>query len=63
MPSYLNLKCANKILFTGELLQLFQAKYLNEIFFSGDIETTASNNSDSNITKQQFVSDFDKGKK
>jgi hypothetical protein len=29
-PSYLNLKTANKILFTGEALQLFKPKFVNE---------------------------------
>lgn len=65
MPSYLNLKCANKILFTGELLQLFQAKFLNEISNSDDttmvtlnkssiLDSTTANN------KTQFISEFDK---
>ena len=48
VPSYLNLKTANKILFTGELLQLFQAKYLNELNSKGD------------GSKSNHLSEFDK---
>ena len=36
LPSYLNLKVANKILFTGELLQLFQASHMSEAFGQSD---------------------------
>lgn len=57
LPSYLNMKCANKILFTGELLQLFQAKFLNEI---NNDETFSSLDSTYNLNKTQFVSEFDK---
>ncbi|CAF0716055.1 unnamed protein product, partial [Brachionus calyciflorus] len=39
LPSYISFKIANKILFTGELLQLFKAKSLNEIY-SNDKENT-----------------------
>lgn len=32
LPSYISLKIANKILFTGELLQLFKSKSIDEIY-------------------------------
>lgn len=54
LPSYLNLKCANKILFTGELLQLFQAKFLNEINNDDTLDSTNQTN------RTQFISEFDK---
>ena len=57
LPSYINLKIANKILFTGELLQLFQAKYLNEIYTSGD--AAAQNTT---VSKVQYISESDKCK-
>jgi hypothetical protein len=61
LPSFINLKIANHILFTGELLQLFQAKFLNEIYSSGGIDSLnfqlAQNLS---LNKVQYVSEFDK---
>lgn len=44
LPSFINLKTANKILFAGELLQLFKSKSLNEIY-----STSAHTNETSQI--------------
>ena len=72
LPTYLTMKTANMILFTGELLQLFQAKFLNDIFTSGDNEPPSSssssavaNSSSSTVNnklsrKVQYISEFDK---
>ena len=67
LPLFINLKVANKILFAGELLQLFQAKYLNEIHSDGGIGVagnTTNNESTINmimsLDKVQYVSDLDK---
>jgi hypothetical protein len=61
LPSFINLKIANHILFTGELLQLFQAKFLNEIYSAGGTDSInfqlAQNLS---INKVQYVSEIDK---
>ena len=69
LPSYINLKCANKILFTGELLQLFQVKFLNDINSDetlGNLSvldaTASSVNSLLANNKTQFNSEFEKCK-
>ena len=38
LPSYINIKIANKILFAGELLQLFKSQSLDEIYSSTTIQ-------------------------
>lgn len=45
-PSYLNLKTANKILFTGEALQLFKPKNIN------DIQSKISQSNDEQLQKK-----------
>jgi hypothetical protein len=51
LPSFIKLKTANKILFAGELLQLFKSKSLNDIYTtSGGLTGTADNQQQSNET-------------
>ena len=56
LPSFINLKIANKILFTGELLQIFQIKCLTGNISSingNDAQTMAPN-------KLQYLPEFDR---
>ncbi len=63
LPSYINLKTANKILFTGELLQLFQAKYLNEMYTSNPNESLNWQlGQNLSINKIQYIFESDKCK-
>ncbi len=45
LPSYINLNIAKKIQFTGELLQLFKSKTLNEIYLP------SANGNDPNVSQ------------
>jgi hypothetical protein len=64
LPSYLNLKTANKILFTGELLQLFQVKSNNQEQNMDESHSSQPSKSFSLITSQfqQLESDSQKCK-
>ena len=70
LPSYLNLKVANMILFTGELLQLFQGKFLNDVYSSGEDPNKTTRGQDPNrtsnglnSTKAQCITEFEKCKR
>ena len=61
LPSYINLKIANKILFTGELLQIFQVKYMSENVASKN-DTTVNTTLNTTFNKVQYAPEFDKCK-
>ena len=61
LPAFVSLKIANHILFTGELLQLFQVKFLNEIYTSGGIDSISFQLAQNlSINKVQYISEIDK---
>lgn len=62
LPTYITLKVANKILFTGELLQLFKSKSLNEIYSSGSDNNATQFSQNLSISKVQYVVDSNKCK-
>lgn len=60
LPSYISLKIANKILFTGELLQLFKSKSIDEIY--SDDKNTTQFSQNLSVNKIQLIKQKNKCK-
>jgi hypothetical protein len=62
LPSFINLKIANKILFTGDLLQLFKSKTLKEIYFTANDPNISQLAQNLSFIRLQNVFDSNKSK-